>query len=54
MTIIFLHEKLARLGFNNAQIMKMVTHIGGSRNLDVVKGSFEALRTLGFNLEQII
>ncbi len=47
------YPTLSRI-FSKKDILRMLSHIGGARNLMAVKENFEALQKLGFNAAQIV
>ena len=47
-------EALLSLPFNAEQIVQIVGHNGGSKNLAAVTDNFEALKALNFSAEQIV
>jgi Holliday junction resolvasome RuvABC DNA-binding subunit len=51
--IINLHEKLIEF-LSPDSIFKIASHDGGSKNLEAVQTAFEALRGLGFSVEQVV
>ena len=48
------YEALRDLGFSADQIVQIVSHHGGSRNIEAVQNAHQALIDLGFSTEQIV